>query len=74
MMSKVKVNGKNRHPLYAELVKAPDEGGDAGNVKWNFEKFLVLPDGAVRRFRSKTSPDDPGVVALIERSLPGRAE
>lgn len=74
MMSKVKVNGRSRHPLYAELAKAVDEEGEAGNVKWNFEKFLVLPDGAVHRFRSKTSPDDPGIVALIEGSLPGREQ
>lgn len=70
MMSKVKVNGRGRHPLYAELTRTPDAGGDAGRVKWNFEKFLVLPDGAVHRFRPSTVPDDPAIVALIEENLP----
>ncbi|MGQ4268029.1 glutathione peroxidase [Nocardiopsis changdeensis] len=70
MMSKVKVNGRGRHPLYAELTLTPDAGGDAGRVKWNFEKFLVLPDGAVHRFRPSTVPDDPAIVALLEENLP----
>ena len=70
MMSKVKVNGRGRHPLYAELTRTPDAGGDAGRIKWNFEKFLVLPDGAVHRFRPSTVPDDPAIVALIEENLP----
>ncbi|CAL9599649.1 Thioredoxin_glutathione peroxidase BtuE [Nocardiopsis dassonvillei] len=70
MMSKVKVNGRGRHPLYAELTKTPDAGGDAGRVKWNFEKFLVLPDGRVHRFRPSTVPDDPAIVELIEKHLP----
>ncbi|MBQ1084444.1 glutathione peroxidase [Nocardiopsis sp. B62] len=70
MTSKVKVNGRGQHPLYAELTEVPDTEGHAGRVKWNFEKFLVLPDGTVHRFRPSTVPDDPGIVELIERSLP----
>lgn len=70
MMGKVKVNGRGRHPLYAELTETPDAEGQAGRVKWNFEKFLVLPDGTVHRFRPTTVPDDPEIVDLIERSLP----
>lgn len=70
MMSKVKVNGRGRHPLYAELTEAPDAEGKAGRVKWNFEKFLVLPDGTVHRFRPTTVPDAPEIVELIEGSLP----
>ncbi|MEE2045531.1 glutathione peroxidase [Nocardiopsis tropica] len=73
MTSKVKVNGKDRHPLYGELTAVPDADGQAGTVKWNFETFLVLPDGAVHRFRPATLPDDPAIVALIEKSLPGEA-
>jgi glutathione peroxidase len=73
MTSKVKVNGKDRHPLYGELTATPDADGQAGKVKWNFEKFLVLPDGTVHRFRPATAPDDPAIVALIEKSLPGEA-
>lgn len=71
MSGKVKVNGRGRHPLYAELTQVPDDGGTAGRVKWNFEKFLVLPDGAVHRFRPTTVPDAPEIVSLIEGSLPG---
>jgi glutathione peroxidase len=70
MMSKVKLNGRGQHPLYAELTEVPDDEGKAGKVKWNFEKFLVLPDGAVHRFRPTTLPDAPEIVELIEASLP----
>ena len=70
MTEKVKVNGKNRHPLYAELVQAPDAHGMAGPVTWNFEKFLVLPSGEVHRFRPNVKPDAPEIVALIEANLP----
>lgn len=69
LMAKTKVNGRQRHPLYAELAKVPDARGKAGRVTWNFEKFLVLPDGAVRRFRPATQPDDPAIVHVIERGL-----
>ena len=70
MMTKVKVNGRHRHPLYGALTEVPDANGGAGRVKWNFEKFLVLPDGTVHRFRPTTVPDAPEVVDLIEGSLP----
>ena len=69
LMSKVKVNGRNRHPLYAELTAVPDAAGKSGRVKWNFEKFVLLPGGEVVRFRSNVQPDDPAVVAVIERGL-----
>jgi glutathione peroxidase len=70
MFEKVKVNGRSRHPLYAELTKTPDANGKAGNVKWNFEKFVVTPDGQVHRFRPTVEPDAPEIVELIEASLP----
>ena len=70
MFERTKVNGKSAHPLYAELKKTPDAAGKAGRVRWNFEKFLISPDGSVRRFRSSTEPDAPEVVAAIEASLP----
>ena len=70
MFEKVKVNGRSQHPLYAELTKTPDAHGKAGNVKWNFEKFVVTPDGSVHRFRSHTEPDDPAIIGLIESALP----
>ncbi|NMM25248.1 MAG: glutathione peroxidase [Phycicoccus sp.] len=70
MFEKVKVNGRSQHPLYAELTKTPDANGKAGNVKWNFEKFVVTPDGEVHRFRPTVAPDAPEIVELIEASLP----
>ncbi len=70
MTEKVKLNGRGQHPLYAELTQAPDADGNAGKVKWNFEKFLVLPDNTVHRFRTATVPDAPEIVELIEKSLP----
>ena len=71
MFDRVKVNGRNRHPLYAELTKTPDANGKAGRVSWNFEKFLVLPDGGVLRFRPSVEPDAPEIVEAIEANLPG---
>ncbi|AMM34163.1 Glutathione peroxidase [Sinomonas atrocyanea] len=73
LLAKAWVNGRGQHPLYRELTKAPDAAGRAGRVQWNFEKFLVLPDGAVHRFRPQTRPDDPAIVALIEGALPEAA-
>ncbi|WP_210481191.1 glutathione peroxidase [Naasia sp. SYSU D00948] len=70
MFGKVKVNGRSRHPLYALLTQTPDPDGKAGNVSWNFEKFLVTPDGRIFRFRPTTQPDAPEVVSLIEEHLP----
>jgi glutathione peroxidase len=70
ILEKVRVNGRHEHPLYTELKKAKDAAGKAGKVKWNFEKFLVLPGGDVHRFRPDVLPDDPAIVALIESSLP----
>ncbi|RFA13687.1 glutathione peroxidase [Subtercola boreus] len=70
IFEKIKVNGRSEHPLYTELKKAPDAEGKAGKVKWNFEKFVVTPDGDVHRFRPRTEPDDPAIVSLIEQSLP----
>lgn len=66
MMDKVKVNGRSAHPLYKELTSNPDDNGKAGRVMWNFEKFLVHPNGRVRRFRPTVKPDDPAIIATIE--------
>ncbi|MGE5693930.1 MAG: glutathione peroxidase [Candidatus Sericytochromatia bacterium] len=71
LLEKTDVNGENRHPLYAELTKTPDGDGIAGDVQWNFEKFLLAPGGrVVNRFRPRTEPDAPEVVAAIEAVLP----
>lgn len=66
---KIKVNGKNAHPLYKALKKSEDGAGKAGRVAWNFEKFLVGADGSVTRFRPPTKPDDPAVVSAIRGAL-----
>jgi len=72
LFEKIEVNGEDRHPLYAELTAVPDAAGEAGDVQWNFEKFLLRPDGTVAaRFRPRTVPDDPEVLAAIEENLPG---
>ena len=70
MFEKTRVNGKNAHPLFAELTKAPDSAGKAGKVKWNFEKFVITREGEVHRFRPTTQPDAPEILTLIEASLP----
>jgi len=70
MFEKIRVNGKNAHPLYNQLTKASDSAGKAGKVKWNFEKFVITREGEVHRFRPTTQPDAPEIVALIEASLP----
>jgi glutathione peroxidase len=71
MFEKIEVNGEGRHPIYDELTAVPDADGAAGDVQWNFEKFLLGPDGAVlARFRPRTVPDDPAVLATIEKHLP----
>jgi glutathione peroxidase len=72
MFEKIEVNGEGRHPIYDELTSVPDDDGAAGDVQWNFEKFLLGPDGTVlARFRPRTVPDDPEVLAAIEKHLPG---
>ncbi|TPW95460.1 glutathione peroxidase [Protaetiibacter mangrovi] len=70
LMEKTRVNGWHKHPLYAKLTQVPDADGKAGRVSWNFEKFLIAPDGTVTRFRPKTQPDDPAVISAIEGALP----
>ena len=72
MFEKIEVNGPGRHPIYAELTAVPDADGQAGDIQWNFEKFLVAPDGAIlARFRPRTDPEDPKLTAAIEAALPG---
>jgi glutathione peroxidase len=72
LFEKIEVNGPGRHPVYEELTAVPDADGEAGDIQWNFEKFLVGPDGAViARFRPRTDPEDPDLIAAIEANLPG---
>ncbi|MEU1349132.1 glutathione peroxidase [Streptomyces sp. NPDC005795] len=71
LLAKTDVNGAGRHPLYAELTRLADADGEAGDIQWNFEKFLISPAGEpVARIRPRTEPEAPEVVAAIEAQLP----
>lgn len=69
LFEKIDVNGDARHPIYEELVKAADAEGYRGDIRWNFEKFLVTPDGAVQRFAPQVTPEDPALLLAIESAL-----
>src|SRR5262249_30724059 len=72
LFEKIEVNGPGRHPLYAELTKTADAEGHDGDIRWNFEKFLVAPDGrVVARYSPVTTPDDSTIIGDIEANLPG---
>jgi glutathione peroxidase len=72
LTEKIEVNGAGRDPLYQGLTEVADDEGEAGDVQWNFEKFLIAPDGhTVARFRSAVEPESTEVVAAIEAALPG---
>lgn len=71
MFEKIEVNGGARHPVYEVLTSIPDTKGEAGDVQWNFEKFLISADGSkITRFRPRTEPYDPALVAAIQAALP----
>lgn len=71
MFEKVDVNGEGRHPIYDVLTETADAEGHAGDIRWNFEKFLVSPDGnVVARFNPLTVPSASEVVGAIEANLP----
>ena len=72
LFAKIDVNGDGQDPLYAELNAAPDVAdGHTGDIRWNFEKFLVSPEGEiVGRFSPTVTPEDPALVSAIEGSLP----
>jgi glutathione peroxidase len=70
LFGKLDVKGSKQHPLYAILSAFPEDAGKAGNVSWNFEKFLIGKDGrVVQRFRSKVVPEDPTIIEAIESLL-----
>ena len=69
LFEKIDVNGEDQHPIYAELNQTADADGYTGDIRWNFEKFLVGPDGSVQRFAPKVTPDDPALVSAIEAEL-----
>jgi glutathione peroxidase len=71
LMEKIDVNGAQQHPIFAELEKTADAEGHSGDIRWNFEKFVVSADGTkVTRFSPKTVPEDPTVIAAVEAALP----
>jgi glutathione peroxidase len=70
MMEKIEVNGDGRHPIYAELTAVADGEGHSGDIRWNFEKFLIAPDGTITRFSPMVTPEDPALVSAIEATLP----
>jgi glutathione peroxidase len=71
LYEKIDVNGANRHPIYERLTAITDSEGQAGDIQWNFEKFLISPDGqTVQRFRPGVQPEDDVVVQAIEGVLP----
>lgn len=72
LTAKVDVNGDDRHPLYTELTSVADSDGHTGDIRWNFEKFVVAPGGTVvARFAPTVAPDDPAVMSAIESALAG---
>lgn len=72
LTEKIDVNGEHRHPIYQELTKKADAEGNSGDIRWNFEKFLISPTGdVVARFAPLVTPEDPALVSAIESELPG---
>ena len=69
LFEKIYVNGESQNPIYAELTKSVDAEGYTGDIRCNFEKFLVVPDGTVTRFAPMVTPEDPAIVSAIEASL-----
>jgi geranylgeranyl reductase family protein len=70
LMEKIDVNGDGRHPIYTELTAVADAEGHSGDIRWNFEKFLIAADGSITRFAPTVTPEDPALVQAIEASLP----
>ena len=71
IMEKIEVNGDGRNPIYKALTPIADAGGHTGDIRWNFEKFVVSADGKkVTRFSPRTVPEDPAVIGAVEAALP----
>ena len=70
MTEKLEVNGPGAHPVFQRLTDVPDASGEAGDVQWNFEKWMIAGDGeVVARFRPTTQTDAPEVRYAIEEVL-----
>ncbi len=71
LMEKIDVNGDDRHAIYTELTQAADAEGVSGDIRWNFEKFLLSPTGEiVARYGPMVTPEDAKLIADIEANLP----
>ncbi|GAB7184967.1 glutathione peroxidase [Kitasatospora sp. Ki12] len=71
LLEKLDVNGDDRHPLFQQLTQVADAEGEAGDVAWNFEKFLISPDGTVAaRIRPRVDPEAPELITALEAVLP----
>ena len=69
LFEKIDVNGEHRHPIYDQLTQVADAEGYDGDIRWNFEKFLVRTDGTIERFAPTVTPEDPELISAIETSL-----
>jgi glutathione peroxidase len=70
MMEKIDVNGPGRHEIYKSLTAINDTKGEGGDIRWNFEKFVVSADGTqITRFHPKVAPDNPAVIAAVEAAI-----
>ncbi|HUZ39914.1 MAG TPA: glutathione peroxidase [Acidimicrobiales bacterium] len=69
LFEKIDVNGDDQNPIYTELNKSADAEGYSGDIRWNFEKFLIGPDGSVQRFSPTVTPEDPSLIGAIEATL-----
>ena len=70
LSEKIDVNGENRHPLYQQLTTVADGEGHDGDIRWNFEKFLVGRDGnVIARYGPMVDPEAPELVEAIEKAL-----
>ena len=72
LAEKIEVNGDGRHPLYQQLTPTADSEGHTGDIRWNFEKFLIGRDGEIiARFSPLTEPENDEIVSSIEKALAG---
>jgi glutathione peroxidase len=72
LFEKIDVNGDGKHPIYAALEQTPDaDDGHVGDIRWNFEKFVLSPEGeVVARFSPMVEPEAPQLIETIEKVLP----
>ena len=70
LFEKIDVNGDDQHPLYTQLNDVADAEGHTGDIRWNFEKFLVDDDGTIiARFAPQVEPESDEIVSAIEGAL-----